>query len=124
MIKLNRIADAKALFNQAKDKGANGEAFDQLDQRLSELSVNSQDPPSDQLQPIINLYTQGQLQQALSEVSEMLRRFPNSAVLYNIAGSANAGLMQYDAAIERYKQALKIKPDYAEAYYNIGSVLQ
>ena len=124
LIKLNRIADAKALFNQAKDKGANGEAFDQLDQRLSELSVNSQDPPSDQLQPIINLYTQGQLQQALSEVSEMLRRFPNSAVLYNIAGSANAGLMQYDAAIERYKQALKIKPDYAEAYYNIGSVLQ
>jgi len=34
LIKLNRIADAKAVFNQAKGKGANGEAFDQLEQRL------------------------------------------------------------------------------------------
>ena len=82
------------------------------------------DPPSDQLQPIINLYNQGQLQQALSEVSEMLERFPNSAVLYNIAGSSNAGLMQLDAAIDSYKQALKIKPDYAEAYNNMGNALK
>jgi tetratricopeptide (TPR) repeat protein len=124
LIKLNRIADAKAVFNHAKDKGANSEPFDQLEQRLSELSLNSQDPPSNQLQPIINLYAQGQLKQALSDTTKVLKRFPNSAILYNIAGSANAGLMQYDAAIERYKQALKIKPDYAEAYYNIGSVLQ
>ena len=29
-----------------------------------------------------------------------------------------------EAAIESYKQALKIKPDYAEAYSNIGNVLK
>jgi 2-polyprenyl-3-methyl-5-hydroxy-6-metoxy-1,4-benzoquinol methylase/tetratricopeptide (TPR) repeat protein len=29
-----------------------------------------------------------------------------------------------EAAIDSYKQALKIKPDYAEAYYNIGAVQQ
>ena len=27
-----------------------------------------------------------------------------------------------EAAIDSYKQALKIKPDYAEAHYNLGSV--
>ena len=83
-----------------------------------------QDPPVDHLQSIINLYTQGLLQQALYESSQMLERFPNSIVLYNIAGASNAGLMQFDDAIDNYKQALKIKPDYAEAYYNMGIALK
>ena len=82
-----------------------------------------QDPPSEQLQSIINLYTQGQLQQALSESNQMLEQFPNSVVLYNISGVSNAGLMQFDAAIDSFKQALKIKPNYAEAYYNMGVAL-
>ena len=86
-------------------------------------SMKSQDPHQEHLQSIINLYTEGQLQQALSESSQMLERFPNSVILYNIAGASNAALMQFDAAIESYKQALRIKPDYADAYYNMGVAL-
>jgi protein O-GlcNAc transferase len=74
-----------------------------------------EDPPSAQLRSIISLYTQGQLQQALSECIRILERFPDSVVLYNISGACNAGLMQYDAAIENYRHATKIKPDYAKA---------
>ena len=91
--------------------------------KLSESSTNPQDPPSDQLQAIISIFTQGQLQQALSDASQMLEKFPNSAVLYNIAGASNAGLMQFDAAIDKYKQSLKIKPDYAKAYNNMAVAL-
>ena len=54
----------------------------------------------------------------------MLERFPNSVVLYNIAGASNAGLMLFDAAIDSYKQALKIKPDYVDAYNNMGAALK
>ena len=86
--------------------------------------MKSQDPPSEQLQSVLNLYTHGKLQQALSESSQMLERFPNSVVLYNIAGASNAGLMLFDAAIDSYKQALKINPDYADAYYNMGIALK
>ena len=86
--------------------------------------MNSQDPPSEQLQSVLNLYTHGKLKQALSESSQMLERFPNSVVLYNIAGASNAGLMLFDAAIDSYKQALKIKPDYADTYYNMGIALK
>ena len=86
--------------------------------------MKSQDPSSEQLQSIFNLYTHGKLQQALSESSQMLERFPNSVVLYNIAGASNAGLMLFDAAIDSYKQALKIKPDYADTYYNMGIALK
>ena len=183
LIKVRRIVDAKAVFNQAKDKGANGEIFDQLEQQLLEqgmqankpnildttkvdkalrlakqklkdgqsaeaksiyedilqkfpkhkqaliafksltggVAVIPQDPPSDQLQSIINLYTQGHLKQALHHATEMLEKFPNSAILYNLAGLSNKGLMRFNAAIDSYKQALKVKPNYAEAYNNMGN---
>ena len=127
LMKLDRIADAQAAFYQAKDKGVNGEGFDQLKKRLFDTNVNQvqlQDPTSEQLQPIINLYTQGNLLQALSDVKEMLKKFPNSAALYNIAGASSAGLMQYDAAIDSYKQATQINPHYAEVYNNMGTALK
>jgi len=123
LIKLGRLPDAKNIFAQAKSKGANGQAFDQLEKRLLKPNVSAQNPPVEQLQSIINLYTQGQLQQALSDASQMLEKFPNSVVLYNISGAANAGLMQYDAAINSFRQAIKINPDNAEAYNNIGNAL-
>ena len=85
--------------------------------------MKNQDPNQEHLQSIISLFNQGQLQQALSESSQLLERFPNSVILYNIAGACNAGLMQFDAAINNYKKALKIKPDYAQAYNNMGSAL-
>ena len=83
-----------------------------------------QDPSVDHLQSIIKLYNQGLLKQALSESSQMLERFPNSIFLHNIAGASHLGLKQFDNAIDSYKKALKIKPDYAEAYYNLGVVLR
>ena len=77
LIKLDRMTEAKAVFDQAKDKGIKGDVFDQLEKRLSEFRVSEfqsqdPDPSSEQLQPIISLYTQGQLQNALSETTQML----------------------------------------------------
>ena len=81
------------------------------------------DPSFEELQPIVKLFNQGQLQQTLPRIAEMLDQFPNSAALYNIYGASFAGLMQLDHAIDSYKKAIKIKPDYAEAYNNLGSAL-
>ena len=76
LIKVERMVDARAVFDQAKGNGAKGEAFDQLKKRLSETSGNPQHPPADQLQPIINIYTQGQLEQALFDANQMLETIP------------------------------------------------
>jgi tetratricopeptide (TPR) repeat protein len=198
LVKLDRMVDAKSLLDQAKSNGANGEAFDQLEQRLNapnktpvktdfhnndqdQTRVNALDelnldqaiklakkklkkgssedakriyndilarfpknkkaldgikslsgvfigkvkePPQDQLQQLINIYQQGQLQQALDSAKQLLSQFPNSLTLYNIQGAAYAGLGQFDAAIDSYKQALIIKPEGADAYNNMGNALK
>ena len=45
-------------------------------------------------------------------------------LLYNICGGAHTELEQFDLAIENYKKALVAKPDYADAFCNIGIVQQ
>ena len=86
--------------------------------------MKNQDPPLDILKPLVTLFNNGKLKQSLSESRQLLETFPNSIVLCNISGASSAGLKQFDAAIKYYKKALEIKPDYAEAYYNMGIALK
>ena len=62
LIKLERIADAKAVLEQAKSKGVKGDGFDRLEQRMEGAKTNeilgsqSQEPPQVKLQSLIKLY--------------------------------------------------------------------
>ena len=200
LIQLDQIIDAQTVLDQAMSKGARGEAFEHLKQRINEVNETQiksgshiegqnqvrpnvldrlkldqairlakkkakeespeeskriyddiltrfpknkraldgikslsggsigkasmvKEPPQDQQQSLIKLCQQGQLQQALGSIKQLLLQFPNSLTLYNIQGAANAGLGKFGAAIDSYKQALKFKPDYAEAYNNMGVAL-
>ncbi|AXE61829.1 tetratricopeptide repeat protein [Candidatus Thioglobus sp. NP1] len=82
--------------------------------------MKNQDPPHEFLEPIIDNFNKGKLNKALSDSNKILEKFPYSIVLHNISGACNAGLMEFDAAITSYREALRIKPDYADAYYNMG----
>ena len=201
LIKLDKLANAKAVLDQAKSKGAKGDGFDKLAQQLKEAdqeppaavgitapvsiqqrnildklkldqalklakkkakvgstqeakhiyqdiltkfpknkrardglkrltgkfvgkAPKTQNPPQDQLQALINLFSQGQLQQAQKQAETLVTQFPMSAILFNIQGAVLKGLGQLDLSVEAYKKALTIKPDYAEAYNNMGVTLK
>ena len=63
LIKLERLADAKAVFDQAKSKGAKGDGFDKLEKRLDEarkdMGVNvtpkKLQEPSEKIQLLIDI---------------------------------------------------------------------
>ena len=82
-----------------------------------------QEPRHDLLVALMVLFNQGQLEEALEQVSVLIKQFPSSVILYNIRGASHAKLRQFDAAIEGFQQALKIKPDFFDAYNNIGNAL-
>ena len=82
-----------------------------------------QDPPQDQLQALMNLYNQGQLQQALAQAESLVGQFPTSAILFNVQGAILKGLGQLLSSVEAYKKSIAIKPDYADAYSNMGLTL-
>jgi tetratricopeptide (TPR) repeat protein len=83
-----------------------------------------QDPPQFHLEALIDLYNQGQLEQLQNQAVALVQQFPNSAILLGIQGAALKDLLRLDECIEVYKRALAIKPDYTDAYYNMGAAFQ
>ena len=131
LIKLDKLTDAQAVLDQAKAKGASGDAFAHLEQRLDKakrITANAvfgkQDPPKDQQQSLINLYDQGRLKQAQKLVEDLLQQFPKSSFLYNVSGAVYKRIGLLDLSVEAYIKALKIKPGDTDAYNNMGITLR
>ena len=84
--------------------------------------MNNKEIPLEKIDSIISLYSIGKLKKAIDEINILLNEFPANPMLLNIKGACYAGLYKFDSAIENYQAALKIKPDYADSYYNLGNI--
>jgi tetratricopeptide (TPR) repeat protein len=83
-----------------------------------------QDPPLDQRQALIDLYSQGQLDLVVEHAAVLTKKYPKSLTIWNLMGVSAAQTGQLDQAIFAFKRMLAIKPDDAEAYYNMGKTLK
>ena len=88
------------------------------------MTIKPQPLAQTQINSVIELYSDGQIQEALDAVETLIKDYPDEALLYNISGACYAGLGQLDTAVKSYEQALTIKPDYAEAHNNLDIILK
>jgi len=105
-----------------EDSPENKEAKDELS-ALKHRKLQ-QEPPREKIHSVISLFTNNQIQEALDDVKTLINGYPNSAILYNIRASCHKTIGQRDDAVKDYKKALALKPDYAEALYNLGITLR
>ncbi len=127
-IKAGELTEAEELYKQVLSKFPKNKKAILGHQRLK-VGINSKgslnpEPPQDKVQDLIKLYNKGQFEKALGKAKPLLSLFPKAITLHNIQGASNAALQRYDAAIDSYKQAIKINPDFAETYNNLGMALQ
>ena len=83
-----------------------------------------QNPSENQIQHLIKLYNQDQLGEVFEQTSTLTKQYPNSLVLWNLSGASAAQIGKLDEAIDAFKKAISIKPDYADAYNNMGNALK
>jgi len=76
-----------------------------------------------QINSAIDLFSKGEINQALDAVQDLFKDYPNESLLFNIRGACYAGLGQLDVAIKNYEDAIAIKPDYAKAHFNLAGSL-
>ena len=91
---------------------------------INNIAGESKKPPKDQLQALVKLFTQREFENALALGNELERKFSGSPELQNILGAINAEIGKFDRAIGCYQKAVRIRPDYAEAYNNMGVALK
>jgi Flp pilus assembly protein TadD len=65
----------------------------------------------------------GRLSDAESSYQQVLQADPNQPVALNLLGVIAHTVGQYDSAVDLITKALTIKPDFAEAYSNLGNAL-
>ncbi len=75
------------------------------------------------MQPLLQLLNGGRLAQAEAGARQLLQRYPQDFVLYNVLGVAQEGQGKYTEAAGTYRQALSIEPSVAEIHFNLGVVL-
>ena len=85
---------------------------------------SNQDPPADEVQRLIDFYNKGKIHKVIAGVSALLKKHPNSVILYNIKGAASQDMGKLDEAIIAFSAALSIKSNYAEAHNNLGNVFK
>jgi len=79
---------------------------------------------NEQINPILSLYNSGQFKKAIAAIKELNQEYPNVPLLFNILGACYKSIGQTDGALQMFETATKIKPDYAEAHFNLGVILQ
>ena len=88
------------------------------------MAIKSQPSLQVLINSVIELYSNGQIQEALDTAGTLIKDYPNEAILYNISGACYASLVQLDTAVKLYEKAIAVKSDYAEAHNNLGNALK
>ncbi|MBU3678560.1 MAG: tetratricopeptide repeat protein [Candidatus Kapabacteria bacterium] len=68
------------------------------------------------------LQDRGRTQEALAVATEYAKRAPNDAMAWYNLGLLQIESQQLDSSVKSLRRALAIKPNYSEAYYNLGRV--
>ena len=85
---------------------------------------NLSSPPQESLNQLADLYNQGEFQAVIKQALSLIEQYPQSFVVWNILGAAATQTGMLDQAVNAYKKAILIKPDYVDAHYNMGIALQ
>jgi predicted O-linked N-acetylglucosamine transferase (SPINDLY family) len=102
--------------------GARG-ALAALDQALIP-TYQACSPPYHYLAQLVGHFQSGALEEAQALAGQLLATHPQSHFLLNLSGAIADAVGLRDMAIAAYHQALSIKPDYADAHFNLATAYE
>jgi len=71
---------------------------------------------------ILELYSLGNFLKASQILNNLKEKYPYNFILENIHGLIFSSQGKYEDALLKLTKAIKIKPDFVEGYYNIGTI--
>ena len=79
---------------------------------------------NNKINSIIELYSSGNIIDALDNVQNLISQYPDESLLHNISGVCRQETGELEMAVQSFERALEINPDFADAHYNLGLTLQ
>ena len=83
-----------------------------------------QNPPSEIINQLSNLYKKGQLTELLRLAKNYTNQYPDAFIVWKILGVTAAQLRQKELAIQSFQRAIAIQPNDAETHFNMGNAFK
>ena len=80
--------------------------------------------PKKELESAYELFSNGQIMEAISQIKVLNEKFPKQPLLFNLIGACYKEIGQLEGAAKMFGIAVSLRPNYAEAHFNLGVVLQ
>ncbi len=123
--KKGNITEAQKLYHAILLNFPNN---DRARQGLANLNINkkinsNQKQLNQKVNDLVNLFNQGHIIEVARYAETLLKQYPEEFIIWNILGGAYATLKKFDQALQALKKVTELNPNYVDAYYNIGVVL-
>ena len=79
--------------------------------------------PRKEVEIVYGLYSKGKIEEAIKQIKTLNEKYPNQPLLFNLIGACYKEIGQLDGSVKMFNIAVSLKPNYAEAYFNLATVL-
>jgi len=121
------VASARALYKAVLDVfPKNARAKGRLANLDAGVQKTGQQKPLQQhrVEGLIALYNQTRFTEMVALAEHLAVEYASSPIVWNILAAGKQALGQLADAVSAYQHAIMLKPDYSEAHFNVGNVLQ
>ncbi|MDC0869446.1 tetratricopeptide repeat protein [Paracoccaceae bacterium] len=122
---LGKTKETDELLIKAKARGFSDKFVKKLKERLLKAqSEDSELAPKASIDELLTLYNQEKYSLVVIQSYLLTSKYVKDVVLWNLYGAAAAQIDNLDDAIFAFERVISLKPDFADAYNNLGLALQ
>ena len=121
-IKDGDFVQAKLIMEQVRSHFPENRQIEDAVKRLDSLIKKK--PSEDTINELMSKYHQGRLDEVIDGAHKVLADRPSEFFVWNIMGVSLAAKGNTRDAISAFKQVVKLKPNYADGYNNLGELLR
>ena len=120
------LAEAQKLYETILQNFSNNIRAQQGLASLKKYKQNNiiQNPPQGSVSQLVNLYNQGQMEAVIQLAETLTAQYPSAYVVWNILGASREQIGMFEESIYAYKKSILLKPDFADAHFNMGVALK
>ncbi len=121
------LDEARAVYQTVLQSFPGNQPARQAISRLgqpAQSAATGPNPPQDSLDHLMDLYKQGHLDIVAEQAERLTREFPGSFALWNLLGASCAQTGRISLAEQAFRSATELKPDFPDAFSNLGNVLK
>lgn len=85
--------------------------------------ISKRNPSQSQINFLADLYKKDKLSETENACRKLLVDYPDAMDIMNLLGVTLARQLKIEGAVEIYEQAIKLKPDFPDAYLNLAGAL-